>query len=229
MSLNAFLLQADAVLRGERSTADTATPGRTVRQLVGFVLVFGGLYGAVMGSFGGVLGERFWQVVYSALKVPLLLLVTFGLNVPSFFVLFTLLGLRADFPQAMRALISAQAGLTLLLLSFAPFTLLWYASTSSYDAAVLFNALMFALATFGAQALLRREYRPLLERDSRHRLLLRVWLFLYAFVGIQMGWLLRPFVGAPWKVTGFFRPDAWDNAYVILARTLWRLLSGQGR
>jgi hypothetical protein len=33
-------------------------------------------------------------------------------------------------------------------------------------------------------------------------------------VGIQMGWLLRPFVGDPRSPTRFFREDTWGNAYV---------------
>ena len=31
--------------------------------------------------------------------------------------------------------------------------------------------------------------------------MLRAWLGVYAFVGIQMGWVLRPFVGQPDRPT----------------------------
>ena len=50
-------------------------------------------------------GSRIWQVVYSAVKVPFLLLATFVISLPSFFVINTLLGLRGDFPHVLRALI----------------------------------------------------------------------------------------------------------------------------
>ena len=59
----------------------------------------------------------------------------------------TLFGLRRDFPQALRALIAAQAGLAIVLASLAPFTLLWYASSADYYAALRFNGLMFAVAS----------------------------------------------------------------------------------
>ena len=58
-------------------------------------------YGGVMGTYGGFGGPRMWQVVYSAVKVPFLLFTTFVLSLPSFFVINTLLGLRADFPKVI--------------------------------------------------------------------------------------------------------------------------------
>src|SRR5439155_1264386 len=124
--------------------------------------------------------------------------------------------LRADFPQALRALAASQAGLTVLLASLAPLTMVWNVSSSDHNAAILFNGLMFGVATGGGQLLLKRYYRPLLEQDARHRMLLRLWGVLYAFVGIQMGWILRPFVGDPSRPVRFFREDTWGNAYVIL-------------
>ena len=179
-----------------------------------------------MGSFGGVLGERFWQVAFSAMKVPLLLTATFALSLPSFFVVNTLFGLRSDFLYSVRALLATQAGLTIVLASFAPFTILWYVSSSNYRGAIVFNTLMFGSASLTAQWLLRRFYEPLIRRDRRHRTLLRAWLTIYAFVGIQMGWVLRPFIGSPDLTPQFFRQDAWGNAYVQLARIIWAFISG---
>lgn len=213
-------LQVDDLLRGRLVPAHAPAVGLPERRPIGlphlltFIVLFGLAYGAVMGTFAGVTGERLLQVVYSAVKVPLLLLITFVLSLPNFYVLNTLFGVGADFAQALRALLATQAALTVILAAFAPFTALWYASSSDYRMAILFNALMFGLASAGAQLLLRRLYRPLIERDARHRTLLRVWLVVYAFVGIQMGWLLRPFVGDPRAPTRFFREDTWGNAYV---------------
>ena len=114
----------------------------------------------------GLAASRFWQVVYSAVKVPFLLIATFLLSLPSFFVLNTLLGLRGDFPHVVRALISTQAGLTVILSALAPFTAFWYVSGSGYEPAILFNGMMFAVASFSAQWMLRREYAPLDRRAT---------------------------------------------------------------
>jgi hypothetical protein len=156
-----------------------------------------------MGSFGGVFGERFLQVVFSAMKVPLLLMGTFALSLPSFFVVNTLFGLRSDFSYSLRVLLATQAGLTIVLASFAPFTVLWYTSSSNYRGAILFDTLMFGRESFTAPWLLRRFYQPLIERHPRHHLLLKARLVIYAFVGIQMGWVLRPFIGNPQAPTQF--------------------------
>lgn len=198
--------RADAILRGH--------PGGGSWQVV---LGCGLAYGGVMGAFGGRPG----QVALSAVKVPLLLLATLLLSLPSYFVLNTLVGVRSDFATAWRAVVASQAGLTIILVSLAPLTAFWYASSANYRAALLFNALMFATASGGAQAILRRAYRPLIARAPRHRWMLRTWIILYAFVGIQMGWNLRPFVGSPDEPVRFFRAGAWENAYVIVARMIW--------
>jgi hypothetical protein len=180
----------------------------------------GGFYGAVMGSYG----ERFLQVIYSAVKVPLLLLATTLIATPSFFVLNSLLGLREDFGRAFRAVLGTQATIAVLLASLAPYTLLWYSSFADYHEASAFNGCMFLIASLSAQWMLRRRYAELEARNSRHRAMRRTWVFLYAFVGIQMGWVLRPFIGDPARSPTFFRPDGWGNAYVIVCEIFWRVL-----
>ncbi len=101
-------------------------------------------------------------------------------------------------------------------------TLLWYASFADYNAAVRFNGLVFALASFAGQHLLRGYYRPLISRHPLHRRMLWTWLGLYVFVGIQMAWTLRPFVGALGAPVQFFRTGSeWENAYVVVVRLLW--------
>ena len=207
-----------------RDRVEAILRGRPMAGSWAIVLGCGLAYGAVMGAFGG----RPKQAAYSAIKVPLLLAATLVLSVPSYFVLNTLLGLRDDFADAWRAVVASQAGLTIILVALAPLTAFWYASFAGYRPAILFNALMFGVASLGAQAILRRAYRPLIARDPKHRHLLRTWIFLYAFVGIQMGWNLRPFVGTPAEPTRFFRAGPWENAYLVVAEILWEAVAPRG-
>jgi hypothetical protein len=223
--MNALLEQVDRVLRGPAQDSSTFRISSLALRLAGCTLFFGSFYGAVMGSFGGLAGERSWQILISAVKVPLFLLATFGLSLPSFFVLNNLLGVRTDFDRVLRALISGQAGLTVVLAALAPYTFLWYASSASYPGALLFNGLMFAIASLAGQILLRIWYRPLLARRPQHRWLLRIWLVVYVFVGIQMAWILRPFVGEPGMPIQFFREDTWGNAYIIVGRVVWETMT----
>jgi hypothetical protein len=215
----ALLGDAHLALRGEMT--------RGARRALLVLLAAGPIYGAVMGTFGGLAGGRLLQVLYSALKVPLLLLVTFAVCVPSFFVLNTLFGARRDFARVIRILVTAQAALTVILASLAPYTALWYLSVARYELAVLFNGLAFAVASVASQlVLLRRMYRPLVAANPRHAVLLRVWLALYVFVGIQSAWVLRPFVGDPALPTRFFREEGWSNAYVAIYGMIVRLIGG---
>src|SRR5580658_1686241 len=129
-----FLLRTDDLLRGRldiEPVSGAVTRRRVLPHLLATVLAFGLLYGAVMGAFGafahaglrgGVHSDLPRQMLYSALKVPLLLLVTFALSLPSFFVLNTILGVRGDFGRVLKGLVAAQAGLTTILASFAPLT-----------------------------------------------------------------------------------------------------------
>ena len=213
----------DALLRGgDSSTSPTAWP---TWQVAVIVIVFGVIYGVLMGTYTtSGHKSRMWQSVYSAIKVPLLLLATFGLSLPSFFVLNSLAGLRADFGRVVRSLMAAQAALTVILSSLSPITIFSYLSGIAYQPAIFFNGLMFAIASIGAQMLLRRLYRPLIIQHPRHRIMLRLWLILYAFVGIQMGWVLRPFIGNPLLPTGFFREGAWTNAYEVILRMAWGMV-----
>jgi len=190
------------------------------REVYPLIILGGALYGGVMGSFGGEGAVHWPQIFYSAVKVPMLLGVSFGLALPSFFIMNSLFGVRDDFRLVLRAVCAAQAGLAITLSSLCPFAALWYASCTDYQWAILFNGLMFAGATVTGQVLLRRGYRQFINRNPRHRTLMQSWTIVYAFIAIQMAWVLRPFVGGPSEATTFFRTGAWGNAYVVVGNLI---------
>jgi hypothetical protein len=224
--MRTLLLRADDILRRRDWTTRAGRARHVLPRLALCLTAFGMLYGIAMGSFGGLSGDRGLQIVYSAVKVPLLLLATFAIGLPSFFVVNTLFGLRRDFVEALRALVAAQAGMSIVLASLAPFTLFWYVSVSDYEGAILFNGVMFAIASFAGQKLLWDYYRPLILRNARHRRMLWTWLAMYVFIGIQMGMVLRPFVGVPSRPVQFFRAGAWENAYEVVAMLIYNALKG---
>ncbi|MGE3801243.1 MAG: hypothetical protein AB7H80_09500 [Candidatus Kapaibacterium sp.] len=184
------------------------------------------IYGMAMGSFGlfndpdGILWKELLHLLYASSKIPILTGLTFLLALPGFYVFYMLAGLAEDFREVIRAFMNTQAVFALALASLAPFTLLFYLSTPDYLSAVLFNGFMFALAALVRQIVLRRQYAILIRRHPRHRLLLRLWFLLYAFIGIQTGWLLRPWIGLPGADTSYFREDTWSVAYLELLKVL---------
>ena len=175
--------------------------------------------GACMGSFSADAWDRLLSIPYVALKLPLLIFATSLVCLPGFIVLNTVLGLQSDFAVALRAIVGAQAALALVLASLGPLTCLFYLSGISHDGALLLNALFFVIATLAGQTVMRRGYGRLMrhpERGPRHRAMLWAWTLLYAFVGVQMGWLLRPFVGDPALPVRFLRDAPFTNAYVAV-------------
>ena len=224
--MGVLLRGVDDFLRGRGSFASGAKAAGRLAWLLGAVFIGGGAYGVVMGTFSGLAPGRYHQLLYSGLKVPLLLLVTFAFCLPTFAVLNTLAGLRDDFGDALRAIVATQSGVAIALVSLAPFTALFYASCADYPSALVFNGLIFGIAWVAGQVVARRYYGALIRRNPAHRTMLGAWLVLYYFVGTQMAWVLRPFVGNPGSPVAFFREGAWGNAYVTVGQLVWSVLRG---
>lgn len=185
----------------------------------------GSLYGLAMGSFGA----RWLAGCYSALKLPILVFGATALCVPSFFVLNSLLGLRRDFPSALRGILAAQGSVSLILAALAPVLCVFYLSDIGYPAALLTNGMLFGLSLLGSQCTLYRHYAPLIRQDWRHGLGLLSWAALNSFVSIKLGWILRPFIGDPELPLEFLRADQWmedpfANLFWAATSLIWKAL-----
>lgn len=207
-----MLHDAVLLLRAEGRFAVGRVPVPWVR-LATIAIAAGFFYGAAMGS----LGARELGPMYSATKVPILLVFSLGTCLPNFYAMNAVLGLRDDFAAAVRGILSAQGTLAVALAALAPVTGFFYVCGISYPVALLWNGAAFALALTCGQKTLARHYRPLIAKDRRHRLALAAWFILYAFVSIKVGWVLRPFVGDPALPLEFLREGKWqENPYVNL-------------
>ncbi len=186
------------------------------------------IYGGCMGTFRATLGAdgALLQILYSALKTPLMLVGATLLTIPCVYVASSLLGLRREFGPALRNFLVGQAALATVLLALAPVVLLGYASTPDHRQALLFNAIAFAIASLAGQALLRRRFRALPAPPAKRRALLAVWLIVYWLVAIQLAWRMRPFVGSADLPVTFFRTQSGDdNAYVQAFKLLGSLFN----
>lgn len=183
-------------------------------------LVIPSIHGAIMGAWS----ERPLQIAYSMTKVPLLLVAATLVCLPNFLVVNTLLGLREDLKDAFRGVLAGQATLGITLAALSPLIAVVYLSGCSYPMATLSNGLAFLIATLAGQWTLARHYRPLIQKNTRHRVGLVGWLLLYQFVSIQLAWSLRPFIGSPDFATTYFRTDSWTNAYVDAVRAMMMAL-----
>lgn len=187
------------------------------------VAICGATYGAVMASYGGVLDGRYWLVLASTAKVPILFGCTLFIALPGFYVANLLCGVGDDFARVWRGLVDFQLSVALQLVALAPVTAFLNLATGSYAVAQGWSILVFAGVAWQAQGSLSACYRELLHRNPIHAWLRWLWLVLYGFVGIQMAWILRPFVGHPDKPPQLFRDD-FGNAYVQVGEIILRRL-----
>ena len=63
------------------------------------------------------------------------------------------------------------------------------------------------------------------DKLGQARFIFRIWVILYALVGVQMAWLLRPFIGSPDMPFTWFR-DRQGNFFIALLDKLEHLLGG---
>ncbi len=75
-------------------------------------------------------------------------------------------------------------------------------------------------------AVLRRMLAAGGSEDVAGRRVFVACMLLFAVVGAQSGWVLRPFVGSPGSPPTLFRPGAWGgNVYVAVADSVWRAVA----
>jgi hypothetical protein len=92
------------------------------------------------------------------------------------------------------------------------------------------NAIQGVAETPAAEAArwkLERDGRARFDRANRvPRRIFLAWFAIYGFVGSQMGWILRPFVGTPGLEFQLFRPRG-GNFFEGVATALYVFLSGR--
>ena len=166
----------------------------------------------------------------SSLKVPALFLVTLLVCLPALYVLNVAMGWRLGFVPTAAALVFAIAGTSVVLAVLAPIVIFFTVLTDHYHFMMVLHVLIFTLAgAYGVQTLgvglngLRQDIQPSqAEKPNRKRLIV-AWLLLYMFVGCQMAWSLRPWVGTPYIAEFEALRPASSNFYVNVVGSFGKL------
>jgi hypothetical protein len=187
-------------------------------------LTFFALYGAVMGSTHSV-----WQALSSAIKLPVLFLATLFICAPTLYIFNVLYGSDQSLRQNVALILTAVTVTAVVLISFAPITLFFLLTTSQYQFFKLLNVGIFTIAGSMGVRFLSQGMRVVAgvgtdaHADRKLRWVLRLWMFLYAFVGSQLAWTIRPFVGAPSIPFEPFR-QLGGNFYTNVAASIGEIL-----
>jgi hypothetical protein len=178
--------------------------GEKIRAMVLSSSVFFAIYGAVMGST-----HSLWQTLSSAVKLPVLFLATLFVCVPSLYFFSLLFGSRQSLRQNLTLILTAVTVTAVLLLSLAPITLFFLLTTSQYQFFKLLNVGIFAVSGLMGVVFLYQGMKVVAGSDAEgantRKWVMIIWMFVYAFVGSQMAWTIRPFIGAPGVEFELFR------------------------
>lgn len=188
------------ILRNRRHFFGEIRDGTELRAKLRAMLIssiaFFALYGGVMGST-----HSLWQALSSAVKLPILFLATLFVCAPTLYFFNVLYGSNQSLTQNVALILTAITVTAVLLLSFAPITLFFLLTTSHYQFFKLMNVIIFVVAGGMGIVFLSQGMRIVSgggrAGDSARRWVLRLWMLVYAFVGSQMAWTIRPFIGAP--------------------------------
>jgi len=212
--------------------ADRDTP-RHLAALAGTIIVFGAFYGAVLGSWHG---SRL--ALYVAIKIPLMLLVTAAITSLFNWIIAALLGLPMRVRQIVALTLIPLAITSIVAASLAPVAWLFNASLPSpspsqqtlHNVLYLAHTILIAAAGLAGTTALRGVLADVCGGDALLAAKIRwSWTAIYAFVGGEVAWMLRPFIGSVYLPVVFLREDALSgNVYEFILTDilphLWRLL-----
>jgi hypothetical protein len=166
-----------------------------VRSLAVYAVCGSALYGATMGMYHSLL-----QAMVSAIKVPLLFLATLAICLPTLHFIGLLFGSTMKFGQSLIILLAGIALTSILLGAFAPISLLFLVSGSEYPFLLLMHVTIFAFCGGAGLYAIQKNFVTIRSQAtdgptaSISDQMLKVWMFLYMFVGTQTAFVLSPFI-----------------------------------
>jgi len=216
----------ERILRDRRGFFDEIGKSDGVSQKIRSMLVssviFFAVYGAVMGFSNSLL-----QAISSAVKLPVLFLITLVICLPTLYFFNLLFGSRLSLSQTLALILTAIAVTAVLTLSFAPISLFFWLTAPHYQFFKLLNVAILTLTGLSGLTFLWQGMRHVESSEGRRlrSFALWAWIVIYGFVGTQMAWTLRPFFGAPGLPFQIFR-ELGGNFYVNVLQSVGEILVG---
>jgi len=141
----AGLLVIERILRDRQGVWQQVVDDRDLPRLTGQMLVSAmvalAVYGAVLGSFHSVL-----MALTSAVKLPLLFLVTLAICLPTLYLFNLVFGARLSVRQSLALVMVALTVTAMLALAFAPISLFFLITAPDYGFFKLLNVAILALS-----------------------------------------------------------------------------------
>jgi hypothetical protein len=195
-----------------------------LRSMILSTIIYLALYGLVMG-----VSNSWQQAIMSAVKLPVLFLVTLLICLPTLYFFNLLYGSQLTFAQTAALMMAAVTVTAALTLAFASITLFFWLTVPDYGFFILLNVGVLAITAWWGLAFLRQGMRHIQRGATQARAgrILTIWIAIYAFVGTQMGWALKPFFGAPGQAFEIIRRSE-GTFYTSVFRIILGIFGLQG-
>ncbi len=186
------------------------------------------LYGFQMGA-----SASFAQMISSAIKVPLLFFLTLAITLPALHFVGLHVGSRIRFNQTLIVMFTGLATTAILAASLAPIALFFQLSGSNYSFMLLMHSGFMAFSAIAGLSTVARSMHYLSKRaqeDGKSSFVqgsdicLPIWMLLYGFVGTQLAWTLKPFVGSADGPFIAWNPEQ-GNFYTAIIDSVWRTVA----
>jgi hypothetical protein len=207
---------------------------RSLALCFGVIVSGAGLYGAAIGYWRAPLGA-----LYVGIKLPLIILLTTLGNALLNAMLAPLLGLNLGFRQSLHAILMSFTIASAILGAFSPLAafMIWNLPPlppgappvgATYNVIQLSLVAIIAFAGVAANLRLVQSLEQLSGDRRTARRVLVAWLAGNLFLGSQLAWILRPFIGSPDLPLVFVRPTAFQgNFYETVFRSIMAILQSQ--
>jgi len=174
-------------------TADDR-PGRIIVNQYLLLLIFSFAYGAIMGAYHSPL-----QALAAGAKVAGLFTAALVICFPALFIIQFILGSRLRLVQMVSIILSGLVLSTAIMVSFAPIVIIFLLTGSNYYFLQLLHIAVFCMGgIFGMKTVidaLKYSCETKNVYPQTGVVVFRFWVVILAFVGIQLAWNLRPFLG----------------------------------
>jgi hypothetical protein len=197
-------------------------------------------YGVLIGARYGAL-----QLVSSAIKMPILFLLTTAICFPTLYMFLSYLGIRQGLKQLVGLMLLSLTYISLVLAAFAPVAFFFLITTDGYEFYKFINIIIFSIAGFigirlfysqmgyiiaqawkKQPAVLTDETTtvPAVNTDNtaKARNFLFAWAIMFAIIGAQLSYTLSPFFGDPALDFVLINPGR-SNFFIDVLLTLSRL------
>lgn len=227
MAAKSLFLQAFEVFQDRESflkkIGDNLYPTSILWGQILLIAGFTILYGLIMGSYNSLS-----QALLSGIKLWGLFLLTIMICFPSFYIVQIVLGSKIGVKQLLIMLLAGFVMVSTIMLAFGPIILFFQLSGGNYQFLQLLHVgVMVFSGIFGMRVVLDALKHACETQEVYPKIGLSVfkaWVIIFAFVGLQLSWNLRPFLGDKDQPFELFREHSDGNVYSALLSSVGNLM-----